>query len=180
MLEWVAIPFSRGSSWPRNGTHISCISCTAGGFLTSEPPGKPMYSNVCMLIPSSQGISPLTPTISSVISLKRILLCCSSDQLTLWLEISQKGHSSLIWTKFDQNERCAISKLWKRWGSRQIWVLVMTFQPGSFLQWGLGKLSEPLWAFKSSQVKLTLLTWVRSRDGFYRTPSIKQDVAGNL
>ena len=26
ILEWVAIPFSRGSSWPRNWTWVSCIS----------------------------------------------------------------------------------------------------------------------------------------------------------
>ena len=32
ILEWVAYPFSRGSSWPRNRTNVSCI---AGGFLTS-------------------------------------------------------------------------------------------------------------------------------------------------
>ena len=29
MLEWVAYPFSSGSSWPRNQTGVSCI---AGGF----------------------------------------------------------------------------------------------------------------------------------------------------
>ena len=28
ILEWVAIFFFRGSSWPRDQTHISCISCT--------------------------------------------------------------------------------------------------------------------------------------------------------
>ena len=27
VLEWVAISFSRGSSWPRDWTHISCVSC---------------------------------------------------------------------------------------------------------------------------------------------------------
>ena len=27
ILEWVAISFSRGSSWPRDQTHISCIPC---------------------------------------------------------------------------------------------------------------------------------------------------------
>ena len=27
MLEWVAISYSRGASQPRDGTHISCISC---------------------------------------------------------------------------------------------------------------------------------------------------------
>ena len=32
------IPFSRRSSRPRDQTHISCI---AGRFLTTEPPGKP-------------------------------------------------------------------------------------------------------------------------------------------
>ena len=26
ILEWVAIPFSRGSSWPRDWTQLSCIS----------------------------------------------------------------------------------------------------------------------------------------------------------
>ena len=33
----VAISLSRGSSWPRDQTHISCI---AGSFFTAEPPGK--------------------------------------------------------------------------------------------------------------------------------------------
>ena len=38
ILEWVAISSSRGSSRPRDRT---CISCLAGGFLPTEPPGKP-------------------------------------------------------------------------------------------------------------------------------------------
>ena len=38
ILEWVAIPFSRRSSWPGNQTWISCI---ADGFFTTEPPEKP-------------------------------------------------------------------------------------------------------------------------------------------
>ena len=38
ILKWVAISFSRGSSWLRDWTHVSCI---AGGFFTTEPPGKP-------------------------------------------------------------------------------------------------------------------------------------------
>ena len=32
ILEWVAYPFSRASSWPRNWTRVSC---TAGGLFTS-------------------------------------------------------------------------------------------------------------------------------------------------
>ena len=37
ILEWVAMPSSRGSSWPRDQTLISCISCIAGVFFTAEP-----------------------------------------------------------------------------------------------------------------------------------------------
>ena len=31
ILEWVAIPFSRGPSWPRDGIQVSC---TASQFFT--------------------------------------------------------------------------------------------------------------------------------------------------
>ena len=37
ILEWVATSFSRGSSWPRNRTRVSCSSCIAGRFFTAEP-----------------------------------------------------------------------------------------------------------------------------------------------
>ena len=40
MLEWVAIPLSRGSSWPWDGTRVSCM---ADGFFITEPPGKPLF-----------------------------------------------------------------------------------------------------------------------------------------
>ena len=51
ILEWVAIPFSRGSSQPRNWTSVSGIvarffmvwatrEALQGGFLTIGPPGK--------------------------------------------------------------------------------------------------------------------------------------------
>ena len=41
ILEWVAMLFSRGSSPPRDQTHVSFISCIACGFFTSEPLGSP-------------------------------------------------------------------------------------------------------------------------------------------
>ena len=34
ILEWVAMSYSRGSSQPRDRTHVSCVSCIAGGFFT--------------------------------------------------------------------------------------------------------------------------------------------------
>ena len=39
ILEWVAIPFSRGSSQSRDWAWVSCI---AGRVFTAEPPGKPL------------------------------------------------------------------------------------------------------------------------------------------
>ena len=38
ILEWVATPFSRGSSLPRDQTQVSC---SAGRVLLSELPGNP-------------------------------------------------------------------------------------------------------------------------------------------
>ena len=37
VLEWVAISFSGGSSWPRDQT---CICCTTGRLFTTKPSGK--------------------------------------------------------------------------------------------------------------------------------------------
>ena len=45
ILEWVAISFSRGSSWLRDRTHISCL---ADRFFTTETPGKP-YKCMCIV-----------------------------------------------------------------------------------------------------------------------------------
>ena len=59
ILEWVAISFSRGSSWPKDQTHISYISPSLpGGFLPLAPPGKPIfiYGSVYMPVLTSQCI----------------------------------------------------------------------------------------------------------------------------
>ena len=42
ILEWIAVPSFRGSSLLRDQTHISCGSCIADRFFTTEPPGKPI------------------------------------------------------------------------------------------------------------------------------------------
>ena len=47
ILEWVAIPFSRGSSRPRNQACISESPALAGGFFTTAPPGKPYIFLFC-------------------------------------------------------------------------------------------------------------------------------------
>ena len=47
ILEWLAMSSSRGSSWARDPTHLSCIvSCSVREFFTAEPQGKPKHFSV--------------------------------------------------------------------------------------------------------------------------------------
>ena len=59
ILEWVAIPFSRGCSQPRDWIHISCIGRQV---LHTEPPGKP---HSCLEVVSYNAISALSVVIAS-------------------------------------------------------------------------------------------------------------------
>ena len=42
ILEWVAVPSSKGSFRPKNQNCVSCNSYIDGGFFNAEPPGKPL------------------------------------------------------------------------------------------------------------------------------------------
>ena len=52
ILEWVATPSSRGSSWPSDQTQGSYSSCIAGGFFTPEPLRNPslLYAEALFVI----------------------------------------------------------------------------------------------------------------------------------
>ena len=54
LLEWVAMPSARGSSWPRDRTHISLYLKTCIGrrvlYHWEVPPGKPLFLITCLLI----------------------------------------------------------------------------------------------------------------------------------
>ena len=60
ILERVAIPFSRRSSWPRDQ---ACISCFAGGFFATESPGKPYpnYTQTKTGLLQHQGVTQVHP-----------------------------------------------------------------------------------------------------------------------
>ena len=49
ILEWVAMPSSRGSAQPRDWTHVSCVSCIAGGFFTHWVTGDALLKNTVIL-----------------------------------------------------------------------------------------------------------------------------------
>ena len=50
ILEWVAMPSSRGSFWPRYRTQVSCVSCIASRFFTCwairEAQGLPHWGSL--------------------------------------------------------------------------------------------------------------------------------------
>ena len=52
ILEWVAISSFRGSSWPRDQTHLSCVSCIADIFFTCWAIREACYywKTICLLI----------------------------------------------------------------------------------------------------------------------------------
>ena len=96
ILEWVAMPFSRGSSQPRDQTQVSSI---AGGFFTIWATQKTLLS--CLLIISSIsassycGIPPFQPVDCTALLL---VLPCSPgvSPPTVWLEpLSFTGCPSL-------------------------------------------------------------------------------------
>ena len=59
ILEWVAISFSRASFQPRVQIHVSCL---AGGFFTTQSPGKPFILNTGLNINTSNQLqtNPIT------------------------------------------------------------------------------------------------------------------------
>ena len=50
ILEWVAMPFSRGSSWPRDQTHVSWVSCIIGRFFTIWVTRDDSTNHICLQI----------------------------------------------------------------------------------------------------------------------------------
>ena len=51
MLEWVAMPFSRGSSRPRDQTLVSCVSCIGRWIIYHWAPRKPQSAYSSALHP---------------------------------------------------------------------------------------------------------------------------------
>ena len=68
-LEWVALPFCRASSQPKDRTQVSCI---AGGSLSAEPPGKPKNTGVDSLF-LLQRIFPTQESTRGLLHCRRIL-----------------------------------------------------------------------------------------------------------
>ena len=64
VLEWVAMPSSRGSSQPRDQTHVSCISCIGRQILYHYSPWEdiPLPPNIHSPIPPLSKSWEITPS----------------------------------------------------------------------------------------------------------------------
>ena len=89
ILEWVAIPFSRGSSQLRDQTQVSCIT---GGFFTVWPAGKPSESY-------------LNPTTSHQVTLNELLNFCR-----LYL-FSPHFHITIVFSSWDAADSDNVNKV---------------------------------------------------------------------
>ena len=50
ILEWVVISYFRGSSWPRDQTHISCVSCIGRWILYHWAIREVLWPSPCLLM----------------------------------------------------------------------------------------------------------------------------------
>ena len=98
ILQWVAISSSRGSSQPRDGTRISCFSCIAGRFFTTEPhqgsPAMYIYIGISIYLPTylPTCLSTYYTRRSNQSILKEISPGCSLEGMMLRLKLQYFGH----------------------------------------------------------------------------------------
>ena len=93
ILEWVAMPSSRGSSRLTDRTRISWGSWTAGGFFTAEPLGKPITLNITQQFLSDNNFHILSYMLKPYYT--DIIFLAPQDNLFSWnpLSYSSQGFS---------------------------------------------------------------------------------------
>ena len=100
ILEWVAIPYPTGSSWPSNQTHVSSIFCTGRQILYSRVPSNLywitpslMFYRESSLFPSYRYSFTPEPARASVWELRSIIACSFTAAASLLsLELCSSFH----------------------------------------------------------------------------------------
>ena len=109
VLEWVAITFSRGSSWLRDLTHISCFLYQQAGSLPLVPPGKPLSLQL------KEKWSQPSPDKKSQATLVRYFVLSPYNE---WYLTKVAWFCMVVWTLFgiaclwDWNENWSFAVLW--------------------------------------------------------------------
>ena len=93
ILDWAAISSSRGSSWPRDWTQVSRVSCIGRQiffFFIAETPGKPTITEFHLQTKglSKQNQSPLEG-------------CAPAGVTVMWLTGPDSIHGRRWWNKWD-------------------------------------------------------------------------------
>ena len=97
ILEWVSISFSRRSSWPRDQTHISCVSCIIGQII------------LCVY-------SPFTPYRYNAILIKLSMPFFFST------ELEQKKFTTCMETQKTSSSQSNLEKESQSWRNQDPWL----------------------------------------------------------
>ena len=169
----------RGSSWPRNQTLLSCISYTAGGFFTTEPPGKTLWMGILVFRTLSWGLyfrrisgqRMLCVKWDSILSLP-LLLChyagtMSHDlkEMGLWLSCRDfRLVGSDCYSGFSKGSAVKTEKAMATHSSTLAWKIPWMEEPGRLQSMGLLRVRHD-WA-----TSLSLFTSMHWRRKWQPTP----------
>ena len=136
---WSGLPFPPPRDLPSQGSnHVSCNSCTAGGFFTAEPnPSQiriPQLAEVIWVVLGQNHLDLFKALLFPLLSLHALPLTSSSSDVTL-------SHSQFLWLVSAKASPCSLSppSLW-RWAFHDLWG----FSHACSLQF-----SWPAWRWRS-------------------------------
>ena len=147
ILEWVAMPSSRGSSRPRDRTRVFCL---AGGFFTTEPPGK------CIMQPEKEIMNPFQRDVCNCFTYRPLWSRWTTTKSTFL------AYLSLLWQK-NRNTNFEVrgisyASLWLigfyRYGFRNKWKVKNLQQDVEPLE-STERCFQTLWPWTSCSVTQT-------------------------
>ena len=120
ILEWVDISFSRGSSWPRDQTRVSCIAGRFSAVWATRKTPLPPLSSLCSSCPHSLPVLYLVTAFpylyinTTPLPLSRVVYSCtvSKQWLTYSFCLSQiwlYKHEEWSYTSIDHNMKKGLS-----------------------------------------------------------------------
>ena len=153
ILSWVAIPFSRGSSWPRDHTCISCISCIGRQILYHWATWEATHTGIIITIRNftfyHQHVFQGQVSLVLRLTHKQQGMSCTKLLIWTWVYIHQHSMQSLtaeFWPEFPTSSLAIVSSLPVTFPH-----ISCIFMP-SFLY-----LNSFLWAYKTIQSSKSLL-----------------------
>ena len=142
ILEQIAMPSSRGSSWTRDQT---CVSCIAGGFfiIWATRDAHPLSHRRCKSTLHKNSIILMALKSLATLEWPHLNLTCSyyisQPTVTPWFYISEG--TSVLWASQLTNKKKTFSWIWP------------SSSVASFITWGL---SSPTWGINFGKLIIQL------------------------